>query len=100
MLLEEADIVSRDEKLNLERVLELSNWSEAEFQKRGFDSKITMNIALIIEEIGMSIVENNPNEETLAELTIIFGAETQIIIRDNGKRFELTDEAVKPTGAI
>ena len=42
----------------------------------------------------MSIVENNPNEEPLAELTLIFGEKTQIIIRDNGKRFDLTDEKV------
>ena len=94
LLLEEADIVSRDAKLNLERVLELRDWAESEFQKRGFDSKLTMIIAVIIEEIGMSIVENNPNEETLAELTLIFGEEMQIIIRDNGKRFDLTDEKV------
>ena len=94
LLLEEADIVSQDAKLNLERVLELRDWSEAEFQKRGFDSKLTMRISLIIEEVCMSIVENNPNEEILAELTLIFGDKMQIIIRDNGKRFDLTDEAV------
>ena len=94
LLLEEADIVSRDAKLNLERVLELRDWSEAEFLKRGIDSKLVMRISLIIEEIGMSIVENNPNDEPLAELTLIFGEKMQIIIRDNGKRFDLTDEAV------
>lgn len=94
LLLSAADTVSRDAKLNLERVLELRDWAEAEFQKRGFDSKLTMRIALIIEEVGMSIVENNPNEEPLAELTLIFGEKIQIIIRDNGKRFDLTDEKV------
>ena len=78
----------------MERVLELRNWSEAEFKKRGFDSKLVMKIALIIEEVFMSIVENNPNNEPLAELTLIFGEKMQIIIRDNGKRFDLTDEAV------
>lgn len=41
LLLEEADIVSRDEKLNLERVLELRDWAEAEFLKRGINSKLT-----------------------------------------------------------
>lgn len=94
LLLPAADIVSRDAKLNLERVLELRNWAEAEFSKRGFDSHLTMNISLIIEEVGMSIVENNPNEEPLAELTLIFGEKIQIIIRDSGKRFDLTDEKV------
>jgi len=94
LLLEEADIVSRDAKLNLERVLELRDWAEGEILKRGIDSKLAMRSALIIEEIGMSIVENNPNDEPLAELTLIFGEQTQIIIRDNGKRFDLTDEEV------
>ena len=94
LLLEEADIVSQDAKLNLERVLELRDWAEAEFSKRGFNSRLTMNISLIIEEVGMSIVENNPNNEPIAELTLIFGEKTQIIIRDNGKRFDLTDEKV------
>lgn len=94
LLLSAADIVSRDEKLNLERVLELRDWAEAEFSKRGFDSHLTMKISLIIEEVGMLIVENNPNEDPLAELTLIFGEKIQIIIRDNGKRFDLTDEKV------
>ena len=95
LLLEDADIVSRDAKLNLERVLSLRDWSEGEFLKRGFDSKLVMKISLIIEEIGMLIVENNPEIEPLAELTIIFGDEIRIIIRDNGKRIDLTDETVK-----
>ena len=94
LLLSAADIVSRDENLNLERVLELRDLAEAEFIKRGFDSMVTMKISLIIEEVGMSIVENNPNNEPLVELTLIFGEKMQIIIRDNGKRFDLTDEKV------
>lgn len=94
LLLPEADIISRDAKLNLERVLELRDWAEGEFLKRGIDSKLTMRISLIIEEIGMSIVDNNPNDEPLAELTLIFGEKMQIIIRDNGKHFDLTDETV------
>ena len=94
LLLNEADIVSRDEKLNLEQVLELRDWAEAEFSKRGFNSRLTMNISLISEEVGMSIVENNPNEDPLSEFTLIFGEKMQIIIRDSGKRFDLTDEKV------
>ena len=95
LLLEEADIVSRDAKLNLERVLSLRDWSEGEFLKRGFDSKLVMKISLIIEEIGMLIVENNPEIEPLTELTLIFDEKPRIIIRDNGKRIDLTDETVK-----
>ena len=42
----------------------------------------------------MLIVDNNPNDEPLAELTLIFGEKMQIIIRDNGKHIDLTDETV------
>ena len=94
LLLPEADIISRDVKLNLERVLELRDWVEEEFRLRGFDSKILMRISLIIEEIGMSIVDNNPKNDVLAELTLIFDEKPRIIIRDNGLHFDLTDEAV------
>ena len=94
LLLPIKDIVSWDAKLNLEKVLELRDRAEAEFLKRGFHSKILMRIGLIIEEIGMSIVDNNPNTPPLAELTIIFEEEPIIIIRDNGLHFDLTDEAV------
>ena len=75
--------------------MSLRDRAEGEFLKRGFDSKLVMKISLIIEEIGMLIVENNPEIEPLAELTIIFDDEIRIIIRDNGKRFDLTDETVK-----
>ncbi len=53
-----------------------------------------MKAALLIEEIGMSIVENNPTAQPLAELTLFFDGQPKIIIRDNGVHFDLTDEAV------
>ncbi len=66
LLLEESDIISRGAKLNLERVLELRDLAEGEILKRGIDSKLAMRSALIIEEIGMLIVENNTGNEPLA----------------------------------
>ena len=42
----------------------------------------------------MSIVENNPKNSALAELTIIFDEKPRIIIRDNGLHFDLTNENV------
>ena len=54
LLLEAADIVSRDAKLNFDRVLELNDWAEGKILKRGIDSKLAMRISLIIEEIVMS----------------------------------------------
>lgn len=94
LLLPPKDIVSRDEILTLDKVLELRDWSEKEFRSRGFDSKILMKTSLIVEEIGMLIMENNPKNEVLVELTLIFDEKPRIIIRDNGKHFDLTDETV------
>ncbi len=94
LLLPTKDIVSWDAKLNLEKVLELRDRAEAEFLKRGFDGKISMKAALIVEEIGMSIVDNNPNTPPLVEMTLFFDEQPKIIIRDNGMNFDLTDEAV------
>ncbi len=94
LLLPSSDVVSRDAILTLETVMELRDWGEQEFIKRGFDSKIVMKAALLIEEIGMSIVENNPTAQPLAELTLFFDGQPKIIIRDNGTHFDLTDEAV------
>ena len=94
LLLPAKDIVSWDARLTLEKVLELRDCAEAEFLKRGFDDKISMRIALTVEEIGMSIIDNNPNTPPLAELTLFFDEQPKIIIRDNGIHFDLTDEAV------
>lgn len=94
LLLPPSDIVSRDSRLTLEKVMALRDWGEREFIKRGFDAKIALKVALLIEEIGMSIVDNNPNNQPLAELTLFFDEQPKIIIRDNGMHFDLTDEAV------
>lgn len=53
-----------------------------------------MKAALIVEEIGMSIVDNNPNTPPLVEMTLFFDEQPKIIIRDNGMNFDLTDETV------
>ena len=94
LLLPENDIVSWDEILTLDKVLELRDRSAEEFRIRGFDSKILMQVSLLVEEIGMSIIENNPKNSVLAELTIIFDEKPRIIIRDNGIHFDLTDDTV------
>ena len=88
------DIVSRDEFLTLDKVLELRDWLANEFRIRGFDSKILMKISLIVKEISMLIVENNTKNDVLVELTLIFDEKPRIIIRDNGLYFDLTDETV------
>lgn len=56
LLLPPSDIVSRDSRLTLETVMALRDWGEQEFIKQGFDAKIVMKAALLIEEIGMCSV--------------------------------------------
>lgn len=86
------DIVSRDEKLDSNRAIELRDWAESEFQKRGFSSRYVMKTGLIVEEICMSIVDKNPGVNVLAELTLFFEGEPKIILRDNGKFFDMTQD--------
>ena len=41
----------------------------------------------------MRILENNKgNDKVMAELTIMAGDDVEIIFRDNGNKFDLTDE--------
>ena len=51
-----------------------------------------MKVGLLLEEIGMNIVENNKDTEILAELTLFFDDKPKIIIRDNGKHFDMTQD--------
>lgn len=91
-LLPKSDILSRDALLAVEKVIELRNWAEAEYQKRGFTKMAQMKVGLLLEEIGMNIVENNKDTEILAELTLFFDDKPKIIIRDNGKHFDITQD--------
>ena len=50
---------------------------------------------LTIEEVCMLISEKNPDKKILSECTIIIGDDIQLIIRDNGIIFDITDTDCK-----
>ena len=95
LLAPEQDIVSRDELLDTCKVIELRDWAECEFQKRGFSSRYVMKIGLLIEEICMSVVEKNSDLKILAELTLFFERKPRIILRDNGILFDMTQDNLR-----
>ncbi|WP_256625862.1 MATE family efflux transporter [Selenomonas ruminantium] len=92
LLVSNKDIVSQDEVLNICNVIKLRDWAEGEFQKRGFSSRYVMKVGLLVEEIGMSVVEKNLGTNILAELTLFFDGEPKIILRDNGIHFDMTQD--------
>jgi|GEM_PF-3144858 len=92
LLAPKQDIVSKDVSLDVQKVIDLRGWVETEFEKRSVPSQNVMKIGLLIEEIGMSIVDHNPGTNVLAELTVFFEGEPKIILRDNGIRFDMTTD--------
>lgn len=92
LLAPKQDVISKDVLLDVQKVIALRDWAETEFKVRGFSSHHAMKVGLLIEEIGMSIVDHNTDTNVLAELTMIFEGEPKIILRDNGIRFDMTQD--------
>ena len=57
-------------------------------------STTAARVMLIIEELGMLIREKNPDSKILAEFTVMInpGTSVEIIERDNGIIFDITNE--------
>lgn len=92
LLVPKKDIVSKDYALDNHNVIKLRDWAEEEFSNRGFTSKYALKVGLLVEEIGMIIVEKNPCMNVLAELTLFFEEEPKLILRDNGRSFDMTQD--------
>lgn len=59
---------------------------------RGYSERTAYVCSLAAEEVLVCVMNNNPEKEILAEITFSFGDSIRIIIRDDGKIFDLTDE--------
>ena len=85
------DIISADNFLTQEKVFELQNWIERECNKRKLDNKARLRAMLLIEEVGMQILEKNGENPVLTEVTAFFDNGLKIIFRDNGIKFNITN---------
>jgi hypothetical protein len=91
LILEDRDIVSKDVVLTVDKLMEIRNWARRECEKRGIASSVIIKIELLLEELGMLIIEKNGIRPPLAEVSICFKKDIKVIIRDDGKIYDVTD---------
>ena len=91
LILEDRDIVSKDVVLTVDKLMEIRNWARRECEKRGIASSVIIKIELLLEELGMLIIERNGIRPPLAEVSICFKKDIKVIIRDDGKIYDVTD---------
>lgn len=88
---EESEIYSYDIYITPENITELRDKAENILKEKNVDKSVIYKIMLTIEEVCMLISEKNPDKKILSECTIIIGDDIQLIIRDNGIIFDVTD---------
>lgn len=89
---EEGEIRDFDLVLTEQTILELRDHVEKILLERQISKKLVSRIMLLIEELEMLVLEKNPGRKVMAECTLIIGEEIQLIFRDNGVLFDITDE--------
>ena len=91
LLLEDRDIVSKDVVLTVASLTQIREWAREECDKRGIRSSAKMKLELMLEELGMLIIEKNRNKPPLAEISICFKHDIKVVIRDDGVNYDVTD---------
>ena len=89
---EEGEIRDFDLYLTEQTILELRDDVEKILMERHMDRKLVSRIMLLTEELEMLVLEKNPGKKVMAECTLIIGEDIQLIFRDNGVLFDITDE--------
>ena len=91
LLLEDRDIVSKDVVLTVDRLMEVRNWAGCECDKRNIASSVKLKIELLLEELGMLIIDRNGIHPPLAEFSICFKKDIKVMIRDDGVIYDVMD---------
>ena len=91
LILEDRDIVSKDVVLTVDKLMEIRGWAGKECDKRGIASSVRNKIELLLEELGMLIIERNGIRPPLAEVSICFKKDIKVMIRDDGEIYDVTD---------
>ena len=91
LLLEKKDIVSRDDMLTVESLMEIRDWAGRECDKRGIATKTKTKLEVMVEDLGMLIIEKNKKKPVLAEITISFKRDIKVVMRDDGVLYDVTD---------
>ena len=67
------------------------NWAGQECEKRGIASKTRIKLEVMIEDLGMLIIEKNKHRPVLTEITISFKKDIKVVMRDGGVLYDVTD---------
>ena len=97
----DSDITVMDETLTPETAVTLSTNVEHSFLSHNYPDAIAKRASLLVEEIGLAVLEMNKNAKSpvLIELSIFFESDSALIIeRDSGVLFDLTDPDIKIKG--
>ena len=91
LLLPEKDIVSKDCVLTPEALLKVRDWAGKECDKRKISSNIRNRLEVMIEDMGMLIIEKNKGHSVMAEISIRFKHDIKVVMRDDGVPYNVTD---------
>lgn len=93
LLLPEAAAEVRDFDLCLteQSIIALRDSLEAFLTERNVNRILISRLMLLTEELGMQVLEKNPGKQVMAECTLILGKDLQLIFRDDGVLFDITD---------
>lgn len=84
-------ITSWDLVLSTDSIVELRDQAESYLSQNNVSRKTINRVSLLIEEYFMLVLEKNrPGKKILAELTLLCGNDTELILRDNGETTDLT----------
>lgn len=94
LLLPETGVEVRDFDLCLteQAIVELRDSLETILLKQNISRKLVPRIMLLTEELEMLVLEKNPGKPVMAECTLILGQDIQLIFRDDGVLFDITNE--------
>lgn len=91
LILVEKDIVSKDFVLTPENLLKVRDWAGKECDMRGIASDVRNKLEILIEDIGMLIINKNNGHSVLAEVSIRFKQDIKVTMRDDGVPYDVTD---------
>lgn len=91
LLLEKRDIVSEDTVLTVASLMEIRDWAGRECSKRHYSSSVRTKLEVMIEDLGMLIIEKNKDRPVLSEITISFKDDIKVVMRDDGVLYDVTD---------
>lgn len=77
--------------LTEQSIVELRDGLEKILLEEKINQRLVSRIMLLTEELEMLVLEKNTGKKVMAECTLIIGEEIQLIFRDNGILFDITD---------